>query len=350
MSEIQRYTCCPPPASSYQIMQADKNGAFVLYADHVADKAAAARAVRSTGEWNAAVEAAMQKCDGLHSAISDPIVIGVELAEAGHNTINACVKTIESLKRQPSEVSEQAVSLADEQILELAQDEQFEDAQAPAYCYSEAGILAFARALLRSAPPAAESIDEEAHEFNAKRLRRVVSMLGLNSAVPADDATLLGAMGSVLGMVARKLEEKEATAQPQAAPSTAVPEGWKWMAHPSRNGGKPIPVQFFIDEGVMCYRPFDDDSCEFEWDLRGDEWQEVAAPAQQVLAAEQKAQPATLSDEQIVKVLASLGIDATPSVYGFDALQVRTTVPGIREIVAAPAPHTAQSEQKDADK
>jgi hypothetical protein len=42
-----------------------------------------------------------------------------------------------------------------------------------------------------------------------------------------------------------------------------------------------------------------------------------------------------LTDDEIVKVLASLGTDATKSKYGFDVLQVHTTVPGIREIVAA---------------
>lgn len=44
-------------------------------------------------------------------------------------------------------------------------------------------------------------------EFNAKRLRRVVNLLGLDSAVPEDNETLLGCIGSVLGMVARKIEE-----------------------------------------------------------------------------------------------------------------------------------------------
>lgn len=37
---------------------------------------------------------------------------------------------------------------SDEEILELVQADEFEDAQAPVYCYSEAGILAVARALL----------------------------------------------------------------------------------------------------------------------------------------------------------------------------------------------------------
>jgi hypothetical protein len=41
-----------------------------------------------------------------------------------------------------------------------------------------------------------------------------------------------------------------------------------------------------------------------------------------------------LSDAEIVKVLASLGIDADKSKYGFPELQVHTTVPAIRQIVA----------------
>jgi hypothetical protein len=41
-----------------------------------------------------------------------------------------------------------------------------------------------------------------------------------------------------------------------------------------------------------------------------------------------------LSDAEIVKVLASLGIDADKSKYGFPELQVHTTVPSIRQIVA----------------
>jgi hypothetical protein len=42
-----------------------------------------------------------------------------------------------------------------------------------------------------------------------------------------------------------------------------------------------------------------------------------------------------LTDDEIVKVLASLGIDANKSKYGFPELQVGTNVPGIRKIVSA---------------
>jgi hypothetical protein len=57
-----------------------------------------------------------------------------------------------------------------------------------------------------------------------------------------------------------------------------------------------------------------------------------------------------LSDDGIVKVLASFGIDADKSKYGFPELQVSTNIPGIRKIVAAylaaapdVAPHAPQA-------
>jgi hypothetical protein len=48
------------------------------------------------------------------------------------------------------------------------------------------------------------------------------------------------------------------------------------------------------------------------------------------------------TDEQIVSLLASLGIDATPSIYGFTELQVGTNVPGIRQIIERAAGGAAQ--------
>lgn len=48
--------------------------------------------------------------------------------------------------------------------------------------------------------------------------------------------------------------------------------GWKWMAHPSRNGGQPIPVQIFEEDGVTYYRPFDTESTEFEWSEKDEDW------------------------------------------------------------------------------
>lgn len=52
--------------------------------------------------------------------------------------------------------------------------------------------------------PQAQKQADELH-FNATRLRNVARLVGLESAVPEDDATLDGARGSVLGMIAGKL-------------------------------------------------------------------------------------------------------------------------------------------------
>lgn len=61
-----------------------------------------------------------------------------------------------------------------------------------------------------------------------------------------------------------------------SAPAGTVPEGWKWMTLPSRNDGKPLPVFLFVEHGVTYYQVFDTDSTAFEWELRSEEWQEVA--------------------------------------------------------------------------
>lgn len=50
--------------------------------------------------------------------------------------------------------------------------------------------------------------DPTAAEFDNARLRRVVGLLNLDMAVP--DGDLLGCLGTVLGMVARKIEEMRA--------------------------------------------------------------------------------------------------------------------------------------------
>ena len=56
--------------------------------------------------------------------------------------------------------------------------------------------------------------------------------------------------------------------------------GWKWMMHPSRNKGDPIPVQIFEDDGVIYYRPFDLGATEFEWEEKDDDWRDVISPPQ----------------------------------------------------------------------
>jgi hypothetical protein len=49
---------------------------------------------------------------------------------------------------------------------------------------------------------AVDAVDEGA----AKRLRRVLRLLDIESAVPADDTEMMGALFSVLGIVARRIE------------------------------------------------------------------------------------------------------------------------------------------------
>ena len=68
-------------------------------------------------------------------------------------------------------------------------------------------------------------------------------------------------------------------AKAPAAPTQASPDGWKWMTHPSRNGGLPIPVRVFAEDGVTYYQPFSEADCEFEWESRDSEWHEAAPPA-----------------------------------------------------------------------
>ena len=58
-----------------------------------------------------------------------------------------------------------------------------------------------------------------------------------------------------------------------AAP--AAPTGWKWMTHPSRNNGNPIPVFTFVESGTAYYQPFDTDATDFEWDSRDSNWKEL---------------------------------------------------------------------------
>jgi hypothetical protein len=55
-----------------------------------------------------------------------------------------------------------------------------------------------------SAPGTSEALDDN----ELTRLRRVVRALGMENEVPQDDATLRGCLFSVLGMIARKLEDK----------------------------------------------------------------------------------------------------------------------------------------------
>jgi len=77
-----------------------------------------------------------------------------------------------------------------------------------------------------TAANAAEHGDGEL-QFNATRLRNVARLVGLESAVPKDDATLDGARGSVLGMIAGKLRESNVVTH---ARLTALTETWRKRA------------------------------------------------------------------------------------------------------------------------
>lgn len=91
-------------------------------------------------------------------------------------------------------------------------------------------------------------------EFNAKRLRRVVNLVGLSSAVPTDDATLLGCMGSVLGMVARKLEEAAPPASTVSLTDELIGNFSDW------------PERIWLQRGEDDAHPFDKcDHSEVTW-------------------------------------------------------------------------------------
>lgn len=108
--------------------------------------------------------------------------------------------------------------------------------------------------------------------------------------------------------IAERATAKEAYAALAAAPAqaVAVPEGWRWMTHPDRNNGQPIPVRIEVEDGVTYYRPFDERGTDFEWDKRGDEWVEIAAPAQEH-ATQLAGQGQELPEAVIDAVAATLG-------------------------------------------
>lgn len=66
-------------------------------------------------------------------------------------------------------------------------------------------------------------------------------------------------------------------AQAKQAPAVQPDGEWVWMTHPNRNGGRPIPVQKFTEDGVSFYRPFDFDANDLEWGKRDDKWKVVEA-------------------------------------------------------------------------
>jgi hypothetical protein len=70
---------------------------------------------------------------------------------------------------------------------------------------------------LRMFVDATGKADADELAFNATRLRNVARLVGLESAVPQDDATLDGARGSVLGLIAGKLRTAGAAGKADAA-------------------------------------------------------------------------------------------------------------------------------------
>lgn len=64
----------------------------------------------------------------------------------------------------------------------------------------------------RATVPAAQQASADELHFNAQRLRNVAALVGLADAVPQDDATLDGARGAVLGLIAGVLRKREAEA------------------------------------------------------------------------------------------------------------------------------------------
>ena len=80
--------------------------------------------------------------------------------------------------------------------------------------------------------------------FNAARLRHVVKLCGLETAVPQSDGDLLGSMGSVLGMVARLIEQAQ-----RAAPSPDIAENKKCAA---RHGEEAARITM-LEDGLKFY-------------------------------------------------------------------------------------------------
>ncbi len=75
-------------------------------------------------------------------------------------------------------------------------------------------------------PVAPEQADDL--KFNATRLRNVCRLVGIESAVPEDDATLDGARGAVLGQIARALRKPAA---PPQDTSVRDAERYRWLRH-----------------------------------------------------------------------------------------------------------------------
>ncbi|WP_316154744.1 hypothetical protein [Cupriavidus sp. BIC8F] len=85
------------------------------------------------------------------------------------------------------------------------------------------------------------------------------------------------------GCVGDALDELDAAPAPSVPPAALTDDEWLWMTHPTRNGGKPVPVRIVTEDGSKWFMPFDEDGCEFEWEERDEDWRIVtASPADQV--------------------------------------------------------------------
>lgn len=84
---------------------------------------------------------------------------------------------------------------------------------------------------------------------------------------------------SDLGMRAFILLMERDQLQKKLAGQQEIPEGWKWMTHPKRNNGNPIPVRFYAEDGMDWYQPFDETWCDFLVKEMSPDWKEAALSA-----------------------------------------------------------------------
>jgi hypothetical protein len=154
-----------------------------------------------------------------------------------------------------------------------------------------------------------------------------------------------------------------AAPQAQAEPSyelASALNSLRWMLNKSDECDKPnMRATTLLDKHHSQYGKTIRQDLEYLWRYFDPNRPEMTAalfagPAVPVPQEAEQAAPAAvtaLSDADVVAVLASLGIDAEPSKYGFDTLQVHTTVPAIRDIVGAylkfqpAAPAVTEAEQ-----
>jgi len=120
---------------------------------------------------------------------------------------------------------------------------------------SEAGALVCtACGTTAQAPVAAapDALDDD----ELARLRRVVRLLGMDSEVPQDDATLCGCLFSVLGMIARKLEQAHAGADEAKTMAHGHRDDFYLLANGRRLGLEPISRVRHMPNWVLAMELF----------------------------------------------------------------------------------------------